>query len=136
MEATRIVSAVADGVAHVELARPDKLNAMDRAFFGELGDAFRSLGAQPSVRAVVLSGRGKHFTAGLDLAHAAEQFAPSSDAGRWAEKKLRHIHWLQASFDAVEDARPPVVAAVHGGCIGAGVDLVSACDIRRGWWCS
>ena len=83
-------------------------------------DAFRSLGAQPSVRAVVLSGRGKHFTAGLDLAHAAEQFAPSSDAGRWAEKQLRHIHWLQASFDAVEDARPPVVAAAAAAvCVPA-----------------
>ena len=47
-----------------------------------------------------------------------------------AEAKLRHIEWLQDCFSAVEQARPPVIAAVHGGCIGAGVDLAGACDIR------
>ena len=130
MEATRIVWAVANGVAHVEMARPDKFNAMDGAFFQQLGDGFRALGSQAEVRAIVLFGRGKHFTAGLDLAYAAGQFAPQSDAGRWAEKQLRDIHWLQTAVNAVEEARAPVVAAVHGGCIGAGVDLVSACDIR------
>lgn len=130
MEATRIVSGVEHGVAHVEMARPDKFNAMDGAFFQQLGDMFRTLGSQAAVRAIVLSGQGKHFTAGLDLAYAAGQFAPQSDAGRWAEKQLRDIGWLQAAVDAVEDARAPVVAAVHGGCIGAGVDLVSACDLR------
>ena len=130
MEATRIVSATTDGVAHVEMARADKLNAMDHAFFQQLGDTFRMLGVQPQVRAVVLSGRGRHFTAGLDLAYAASQFAPASDAGRWAEKQLRDIGWLQAAVNAVEDARPPVIAAGHGGCVGAGVDLISACDVR------
>lgn len=140
MEATRpgngrIVSAVADGIAHVEIARPDKLNAMDGAFFQALGDTFRKLATQPAVRAVVLSGQGRYFTAGLDLAYAAGQFAPvvvngQADAGRWAEKQLRDIGWLQAAVNAVEEARVPVVAAVHGGCIGAGVDLICACDIR------
>ncbi len=130
MESERIAVAIADGIAHVELARPQKMNAMDHAFFAQLGDTFRRLGGDPAVRVVVLSAQGKHFTAGLDLAYAANQFAPQSDAGRWAEKQLRDIAWLQASFNAVEEARPPVVAAIHGGCIGAGVDLIAACDLR------
>jgi enoyl-CoA hydratase len=118
------------GVAHVELAREDKLNAMDGAMFGAIGDAFRTLGADPSVRCILLSGRGRHFTAGLDLRYAGSQFGPSDDPGRAAEARLRHIHWLQDCFTAAEVARPPVIAAIHGGCIGAGVDLATACDIR------
>jgi enoyl-CoA hydratase/carnithine racemase len=117
-------------VAHVELARGDKFNAMDGDMFAALGDTFRRLGADPAVRAILLSGQGRHFTAGLDLQYAASQFPASDDPGRAAEARLRHIKWLQDSFTAAEDARVPVVAAVHGGCIGAGVDLVTACDIR------
>ena len=82
------------------------------------------------MRAILLSGRGRHFTAGLDLQYASRQFPPSSDPGRAAEARLRHIEWLQDAFSAVEEARPPVIAAIHGGCIGAGVDLATACDMR------
>jgi enoyl-CoA hydratase/carnithine racemase len=118
------------GVAHVELAREDKLNAMDAEMFTAIGEAFRSLGADPSVRAILLSGRGRHFTAGLDLLYAGSQFPPAADPGRATEARLRHILWLQDCFTAAEEARPPVIAAIHGGCIGAGVDLAAACDIR------
>ena len=135
MESGRVAVEIAGHIAHVELARPGKMNAMDHEFFAQLGDTFRKLGADPAVRVVVLSAQGKHFTAGLDLTYAASQFAPvlvegRADAGRWAEKQLRDIAWLQAAINAVEDARPPVVAAIHGGCIGAGVDLIAACDLR------
>lgn len=130
MGSERIAVGTANGIAHVELARADKLNAMDGEMFAAIGDTFRALGADPAVRAIVLSGRGKHFTAGLDLQYAGSQFGPSADPGRAAEKRLRHIHWLQDSFGAVEQARAPVIAAIHGGCIGAGVDLAGACDIR------
>jgi enoyl-CoA hydratase len=118
------------GVAHLSLAREDKLNAMDGEMFAAIGDAFRALGADTSVRCILLSGRGRHFTAGLDLAYAGSQFAPAADPGRAAESRLRHIQWLQDCFSAAEAARPPVIAAIHGGCIGAGVDLATACDIR------
>lgn len=118
------------GVAHVELAREDRLNAMDGEMFGAIGEAFRALGANPGVRAILISGRGRHFTAGIDLHYAGAQFAPDRDPGRAAEARLRHVSWLQACFGAVEAARPPVIAAIHGGCIGAGVDLATACDIR------
>src|SRR4051812_2000078 len=120
------------GVAHVELARQDKMNAMDAEMFGAIGEAFRSLGADPSVRAILLSGRGRHFSAGLDLQYAASQFPKTDDPGRAAEARLRHVKWLQDCFTAAEEARPPVIAALHGGCIGAGVDLACACDIRIG----
>ena len=130
MGSDRLSVTIDGGVAHVELARPDKSNAMDRDMFAAIGDTFRTLGHDPAVRAILLSGRGRHFTAGLDLEYAASQFRPATDAGRAAEAKLRHIEWLQDCFSAVEQARPPVIAAVHGGCIGAGVDLAAACDLR------
>jgi enoyl-CoA hydratase len=132
MGADRIAVARRDGVAHVELAREDKFNAMDHGMFAAIGEAFRTLGADPSVRAILLSGRGKHFTAGLDLQYAASQFPPSDDPGRATEARLRHIQWLQDAFTSAEQARPPVIVAIHGGCIGAGVDLATACDIRLG----
>src|SRR5436190_21204901 len=130
MAEDRIAVEIRDGVAHVELARADKLNAMDKAMFEGIGDTFRSLGRDGVVRAIVLSGRGRHFTAGLDLDYAAAQFAPATDAARAAEARLRHIEWLQDSFGAIEAARAPVIAAIHGGCVGAGVDPASACDLR------
>src|SRR5919107_3707867 len=88
------------GVAHVELAREDRLNAMDGDMFAAIGDAFRSLGADPSVRAILLSGRGRHFSAGLDLEYASRQFAANADQARAAEARLRHIFWLQDCFSA------------------------------------
>ena len=130
MAEQRVAVAVEDGVARVELARPDRLNAMDGEMFAAIGETFRELGRDPAVRAIVLTGRGRHFTAGLDLEYASRQFPPSRDPGRAAEARLRHIEWLQAMFSAVEAARAPVIAAIHGGCIGAGVDLAGACDLR------
>lgn len=130
MESERVAVARDGGVAHVELARPDRFNAMDQAMFAAIGETFRSLGTDSQVRCILLSGRGRHFTAGLDLDYAASQFPPQDDPGRAAESRLRHIGWLQDAFSAVEQARPPVVALVHGGCIGAGVDLAAACDLR------
>ena len=130
MGSERIAIGRDGGVAHVELARDDRFNAMDHAMFAAIGEAFRGLGADPSVRAILLSGRGRHFTSGLDLHYAASQFPPSDDPGRAAEARLRHIKWLQDAFSAAEEARPPVIAAIHGGCIGAGVDLATACDLR------
>jgi enoyl-CoA hydratase/carnithine racemase len=130
MQEQRVAVGREGGVAHVELARERKFNAMDGAMFEAIGETFRSLGTDSGVRCIVVSGRGRHFTAGLDLQYAATQFPPSDDPGRAAESRLRHIRKLQDAFTAIEEARPPVIAAVHGGCIGAGVDLASACDLR------
>jgi len=130
MGSERIRIAMEGDVAHVALARGDRLNAMDGEMFAAIGDTFRALGRDPAVRAILLTGDGRHFTAGLDLDYAGSQFGTASDPGRAAEARLRHIEWLQDAFNAVERARAPVVAAIHGGCIGAGVDLVAACDLR------
>jgi enoyl-CoA hydratase/carnithine racemase len=130
MGSDRIAVGIEGGVAHVELARPDKFNAMDKDMFAAIGETFRALGRDPAVRAILLSGRGKHFTAGLDLAYAASQAPKNKDPGRAIEAQLRHIEWLQDCFSALEAARAPVIAAIHGGCIGAGVDLAAACDLR------
>ena len=130
MESDRIAISVDAGVAHVELARADKYNAMDKEMFEAIGVSFRALGRDPGVRAILLSGRGKHFTAGLDLDYASRQFAANPDPARAAEARLRHIEWLQDAFSTLEAGRAPVIAAVHGGCIGAGVDLAAACDLR------
>ena len=120
-----------DGVAEVTLARPDKFNAMDHDMFAGIADTFRRLGSDGRIRALVLAGEGRHFTAGIDLHYAAGQLGDvAADPGRAAEARLRHIAWLQDCFSALEMARAPVVAAIHGGCIGAGVDLASACDLR------
>lgn len=117
-------------VAVVTLARSDKLNAMDGEMFAAIGHTFRRLGNDPAARCILLNAEGPHFTAGLDLQYAGSQFGPAKDPGRAAEVRLRHIHWLQDAFTAVEQARAPVVAAIHGACVGAGVDLTAACDIR------
>jgi len=118
-------------VAQVALNRPDKLNAMNPAMFREIGEAFRWLGEKSGVRAVVLSANGKHFTAGLDLKESGAVLGgQEGDPARVREKLRRHILYLQDCFTALEECRAPVIAAVHGACLGGGIDLISACDMR------
>lgn len=118
-------------VAHVSLNRPDKLNAMNGTMFSEIGKAFRWLSDKNGVRAVVLSGEGKHFTAGLDLKESGSVLGQNDgDPARVREKLRRHILHLQDCFTALEECRAPVIAAIHGACLGGGIDLVSACDMR------
>src|ERR1044071_4639977 len=102
MGSDRIAVELADDVAHVELARPDKFNAMDKEMFAAIGDTFRALGRDGAVRAILLTGQGRHFSAGLDLDYASKQFPPSADPARAAEARLRHIEWLQDCFSALE----------------------------------
>ena len=130
MELQKLRVDVGDGVAQVTLANPDRRNAMDGAFFNEIRTAFESLGRDPAVRAVVLAADGPHFSAGLDLDWAGAKFGGEGDPGRQREHLLRAIRDMQAAFDAIESCRAPVIAAIQGKCIGGGVDLIAACDLR------
>jgi enoyl-CoA hydratase len=118
-----------DHVATVTLER----STMPPAFFAEIEALFRAINADSNVRAVVIRGAGKAFSYGLDLPAAAQEmgqhFQGSTTAGPRMEL-LGIIRRLQAAFDAIAACPVPVIAAVHGWCIGGGVDLIAACDIR------
>ena len=120
-------------VAEVALLGPGKGNALGPDFYRELPRVFDELDADASVRAVVLYGSGDHFTYGLDLKGMVGELGPlvaGESKARERTRLLALIHELQAANDSVARARMPVIAAVHGRCIGGGVDLVAACDVR------
>lgn len=119
-------------VAVIELSRPGKANALDLAMWHELRDAMRWLDATPNARVGILRGAGALFTSGIDLALLAGLPAQIADPceGRAREKLRRIILDLQDTLAAIDRCRKPVIAAVHGPCIGGGVDIVLACDLR------
>lgn len=118
-------------IAHVQINRPDKVNAMNADFWREIIEIFQWVDDNDAVRVVVLSGAGKHFSSGIDLMLLASVGAQlGKDVGRNATTLRRKILELQASFNAVDNCRKPVLAAIQGYCIGGAIDLVSACDMR------
>jgi enoyl-CoA hydratase len=120
-------------IAHVRLCRPNELNSMNRAFWTELPDALHRLDTAGTARVVVLSSTGKHFTAGMDLSvFAGTGMTPSDsrEVGRTREALRHSVFALQESFNVIERIRMPVLAAIQGGCIGGGIDMISACDAR------
>lgn len=127
------------GVAHVRMNHPERHNAMTPAFWAEIPKLFRELDASGSVRAAVLSSQGKHFTAGMDLAVFADAGTLGTANVHAREQFRQQLKALQASFNAIAEVRFPVIAAVQGGCIGGGVDLVTACCLRYcardAWFC-
>ncbi len=132
MELETLSLAVTDGVATVTLTRGAQLNTMNAAFWTDMPKVFAAIDADPTVRAVVIASTGKHFTAGLDLGWAGSTASHGADAGRAREAFRRHVHTLQETFTCIDRARVPVIACIQGGCIGGGVDLVTACDLRVG----
>lgn len=122
---------IQDGaVATVALNRPDKANAMSAVMWPELQACFEWLDDEPSVRAVVLAGNGKHFCAGLDLDMFASLTKESDDPARRAEHFRRNVLRMQDNLTALEKCRKPVLAAIHKTCIGGGVDLTCCADMR------
>jgi len=120
-----------EGVGHVRINRPAKANAMDAAFWAEIPQVFEALDDDPNVRVIILSGAGKHFSAGIDLGLlAAIAGELGRDAGRNARQLRRRITQMQQAFNALEACSKPVLAAIHGYCLGAGIDLIAACDLR------
>ena len=132
MNYQRLSVRVEDGVGHIVLNVPDEYNRMPPAFWRELPEAVRELDAPGNVRAIVLSSTGKHFSAGLDISSfgAGGERGRPLDAGRAGEAAVRRLGLMQATISVIEQARIPVIAAVQGGAVGGGVDLVAACDLR------
>ncbi|MDG1943320.1 MAG: crotonase/enoyl-CoA hydratase family protein [Halioglobus sp.] len=121
---------VEEQVATVHLNRPDKANAMNAAMWDELQICFEWLDEEPSVRAVILAGNGKHFCAGLDLGAFGNLEGTSSEPSRRAESQRRTILRMQGNLTAIEKCRVPVLAAIHNTCIGGGVDMTCCADMR------
>ena len=124
---------VAQHVAEVTLLGPGKGNAMGPDFWRELPIVFRALDADPDVRAVVVTGSGAHFTYGLDLPAMMPAWGDVLGDGALAGPRTRFLDKIRAMQDSVTSVaacRKPVIAAVSGWCIGGGVDLIAAADIR------
>jgi enoyl-CoA hydratase len=121
----------AGGVAHLRMCRPEELNTLVEEFWSELPEIVEGFDAQGNVRAVVVSSTGRHFTAGLDLGVLASGTVDrDAEIGR-ARANLRMLTLaLQETFSSLERARMPVLAAVQGGCVGGGLDFITACDMR------
>ncbi|WP_029135511.1 crotonase/enoyl-CoA hydratase family protein [Nakamurella lactea] len=128
---------IADGIADVRLLGPggdaDRSNTMGTAFWDELPQVFAAIDADAGVKAVVLTGSGPNFSLGLDLREMLPRWAGVLDAGAQARPRtefLTEIRRLQQAVSSVARCRVPVIAAVSGWCVGGGVDLIAAADIR------
>ncbi|NCF50289.1 crotonase/enoyl-CoA hydratase family protein [Gammaproteobacteria bacterium] len=126
---------ISDNVAHIKLSRPEKRNSMNLKFWDELPEIIGDIDREVRARVIVISSTGQHFSAGLDV---QEFFNVINERG--ADERAHRItrgadfyqtvQKMQATFSALENCRIPVIAAIQGGCIGAGVDMVTACDMR------
>ena len=127
-----LVVTVTDGVCDVCLNRGDRANALNDAMWQELRTAFQWADVTDAVRVVVLSGAGRNFCAGIDLSMLAGIAGTVAhvDVARGREKLRRLILDLQDCLTSIERCRKPVLAAIHGACVGGAVDLVTCCDMR------
>jgi enoyl-CoA hydratase len=119
--------------AWVYLNRPQKKNAMNPPAWKETLPIFEDLDRDGDIRVVVIAGRGSCFSAGIDLLEMATELSEIGDKGQRGGVKwrlLKKIKALQDGISCIEWCRKPVIAAVHGHCVGAGLDMATACDIR------
>lgn len=120
-------------IAWVYLNRPEKKNAMNPPAWKEIIPIFEELDADKEIRAVVISGKGPCFSAGIDLMGMAQELPElmeNEQKGGVKWRLLKKIYALQDAMSCIEWCRKPVIAAIHGHCVGAGLDMATACDIR------
>lgn len=119
-------------IAHVILNRPEKANALNQSAWDEIKEIFENLDDNPEVRVIVLEGgESNHFCAGIDLSLLMSVSQTDINCeGRRREKVRKDVFRLQAPINAIENCSKPVLVAIHGGCIGGGIDLICACDMR------
>ncbi|MEE9314512.1 MAG: crotonase/enoyl-CoA hydratase family protein [Rhizobiaceae bacterium] len=121
---------IVGAVAHLEMNRPDKANGMSPDFWTDLPRLAQALNRNPNIRCVVLSGAGKHFSAGMDLATLSGiQKLMNEEPGRVALALRDLILRLQDSLSSLEKLRVPVIAVTHGATLGGAIDLITACDM-------
>ncbi|KPM56897.1 enoyl-CoA hydratase [Frankia sp. R43] len=123
-----------DGVAYLRLNRPERKNSLIPSFWAELRTLVEEIDREARARVIVISSTGRHFCAGLDLGvFDGGMFRASGggdEPGRKRAVLYQGIRSLQETFTTLERARVPVIAAIQGGCVGAGLGMVSACDLR------
>lgn len=132
MEWKNIVVEQKGAVTWAYLNRPEKANALNEALWFELESLANWVDQTPSTRVLVLAGRGKYFCSGIDfgmIQSLSSTFHGLAKGNRqeWLYQKIRT---LQHAFSAFERCSKPVLAAIHGACIGGGIDLITACDMR------
>lgn len=120
-------------VAWIYLNRPEKKNAMNAPAWTELIPIMKDLDEDDSIRVVVISGKGSIFSAGIDLMGMIPELpelVEKEQKGGTKQSLYQKILKMQDGLSCIEQCRKPVIAAIHGKCIGAGLDLITACDIR------
>ena len=120
-------------LAWVYLNRPEKKNAMNPPAWRETVPIFADLDADDDIRVVIVAGKGAAFSAGIDLVGMGNELPEITDPnqkGGVKKKMIKKIMQLQDSISCIQRCGKPVIAAIHGYCIGAGLDMASACDIR------
>ena len=129
--ATCFEVSIKDGIAHLNMNRPDKFNSMTRLFWKELPEIVKEIDKNAQARVILLTGEGKHFSSGMDLANFSSNGSDKKkDPARMRETFYHEILELQDTFTALEECRLPTIAAIHGACVGGGIDMVTACDMR------